>query len=191
MYEYLTKISSILRSGINVDDFADSFSFTQYTSKLWLVETLKQHVPVVNPTILILGGWYGSYLVPMLREHISPSHIFFNDVNSKCISVAEKLHGKEKISYHDFDATLPYFHNGADVVINTSCEHMESYDQMLKEGPNTFYVLQSCDNQNDPGHINTSSSTQDFLAKLNFKTTVFTARKDLGHKNRFLVIGKT
>jgi hypothetical protein len=190
MYQYLTSLSGVLRSGANVDDIADSLSDTQYRSKLWLVETLAKQSFPANPRVLILGGWYGSYLVPMLNEHIKPSHIYLNDINVDVLKVAKALHkNTPNCSVEHFDATHRYHRYDVDIVINTSCEHMNYYGYMLGEPSNVLYVLQSCDNKNDPGHINTSSSTDDFAAKLNLKQIVFAGRQALGHKNRFMIIG--
>lgn len=190
MYEYLINVSSILRSGIDCDDFGDSLSRTQFVSKKWLVDSLANQQYKQNPSVLVLGGWYGSYLIPMLNEVIRPSKIYFNDINERSLEVAKRLHRQPNISFHRFDATVPYKHFNADIVINTSCEHMSDYTEMLKEGSQCLYVLQSCDNDNDPGHINTSSSTEDFLKKLDFTKVNMAARRDLGHKKRFLVIGQ-
>lgn len=190
MYDYLIKISSVLRGDVDVSDFADSLSSTQYTSKKWLVDTLSKEDYTPNPSILILGGWYGSFLVPMLNQSIKPTKIYFNDMNASCIEVASKLHRGSNMEFVQFDVTKPYQHFNADIVINTSCEHMSEYTEMLKEGPQCLYVLQTCDNKNDPGHINTSSSTEEFLKKLDFSRVTFAARRNLGHKNRFMVIGQ-
>lgn len=192
--QYLTKISNILREGVStgldVFDFANSFSQTQLESKTWLVEALSKQNYKRSPIILILGGWYGSYLVPLLNEYINPSHIHFNDIDEQCLNVATQLHTQKNISFHHFDATTNYIHFNADIVINTSCEHMMWYKEMLKEGPNTLFVLQSCDEEKDPGHVNVSHSTDDFVSKLGLNRVFFRARKSLGRKNRFMVIGK-
>jgi hypothetical protein len=190
MFEYLTKISSVLASGVDLKHFADSVSQTEFVSKKWLVDTLAQHNHLQNPSILILGGWYGSYLVPMLNDSLQPSKIYFNDVNKRCVEVAKRLHRQSNIVFYNFDATSAYQHFNADIVINTSCEHMSDYTEMLKEGPQCLYVLQTCDNKNDPGHINISTSTEEFLKKLNLSRVMFAARRNLGHKNRFMVIGQ-
>jgi hypothetical protein len=190
MYEYLTSISTLLRSGINVDDFGDSLSNTQYQSKKWLVDRLVEEQKTLSPTILILGGWYGSYLVPMLREKIKPELIYLNDIDPQVLKVAQRLHGNKGISYHCFDATDSMTLLQPDVVINTSCEHMASYDMMLSCNPNSLFVLQTCDNTNDPGHINISRSTDDFIEKLGLTNIMWSGRQNLGHKNRFMVIGK-
>ena len=194
--QYLTKISDILRhgvsTGLDVFDFANSFSQTQLDSKKWLVDALinQRNNYIANPSILILGGWYGSYLVPLLNEYIRPSHIYFNDVDRRCLDIATQLHTQSNISFHCFDATRPYIHFNADIVINTSCEHMNSYIEMKKEGSDTLFVLQSCDEKNDPGHVNISHTTQEFVEKLEMSRVFVRARKNLGHKNRFIVIGK-
>lgn len=173
-----------------MNDFADSISNTQYMSKKWLVDQLvKQQLPP-NPRILILGGWYGSYLVPMLKEAFDPQHIYFNDVDSRAVKFAEQLHGNTSISYHQFDVATDRYNFTADIVVNTSCEHMASYDIMLECNPHSTFVLQSCDNDNDPGHINTSKTTEEFITKTNLKHVVWSGRQGLGYKNRFMVIGR-
>ena len=190
MYDYLTKVSSVLRSGANVSDFADSMSQTQYVSKKWFVDILARHNYTPNPTILILGGWYGSYLVPMLNDALNPKKIHFNDKNRNCIEVASILHRGSNIDFHCFDATTDVFDKRVDIIVNTSCEHMGSYDAMLSNHEKCLYALQTCDNKNDPGHINISSSTEEFLKKLNLNHVIFAGRRDLGHKNRFTVLGQ-
>lgn len=190
MYDYLTNISSALSHGVNVSDFADSLSHTQYTSKKWLVDVLSQQDYTSNPAILILGGWYGSYLVPMLNKALNPSKIYFNDINTDCLEVAKRLHRGSNIEFHHFDATHESFNRYVDIIINTSCEHMHSYEHMLQRDSSCLFVLQTCDNINDPGHINTSASTNDFLDKLQLRKVNYVGRRSLGHKNRFMVIGR-
>ena len=196
--QYLTKISDVLRKGVStgldVFDFANSFSQTQLESKKWLIDELCKAPFKKDPSILILGGWYGSYLVPLLRQHIQPSHIYFNDIEQKCLDIAAQLHQRfredRSISFHCFDATSTFKQFSVDIVINTSCEHMKTYDEMFKQGKEVLYVLQTCDEENDPGHVNVSKSTQEFREKTNLSHVFTQSRKSLGHKNRFLIIGK-
>lgn len=190
MYNFLANISSVLTDDLDMKSFADSLSRTQLTSKRWLVDTLVAQQFKQHPSILILGGWYGTYLVPMLVEALQPSKIYFNDIDPSCLDVARKLHRNPIIEYCQFDATQHHFDRRVDIVINTSCEHMSSYDQMLQISPGCLFVLQACDNGNDPGHVNISSSTQEFVAKLNLSQVLFAGRRQLGHKNRFMVIGR-
>jgi endo-beta-N-acetylglucosaminidase D len=139
---------------------------------------------------MILGSWYGSYLVPML-EPLEPSDIILNDVNKKVMNYARILHG-DKITWSCFDVSAApqrVAMYGSDILINTSCEHMIDMKHVNTGNPNTFYVLQSCDNDNDPGHINVCRSTDELVEKSGLTDVKFSARYNLGHKNRFMVMG--
>ena len=143
-----------------------------------------------NPNILILGGWYGSFLIPMLLERLNPSSIIHTDIDKEMLSIASQLHkNKSQCSFTTLNVDSPQQQFDVDVVINTSCEHMNSFGEKVSLNAKCLYVLQSCDNNNDPGHINTVASTADFLFKVNFSKVLFSGRQNLGHKNRFMVIG--
>ena len=191
MYEYLTLLSVALRQGGDVDDIANSLSITQYKSKKWLVDTLSKYQIPPNPTILILGGWYGSYLIPFLQDSIAPSHIHHNDLDSSILKTAEIMHQRSNnITFHNFDVNTCIEKFRVDILINTSCEHMHSVGDHLIDNPNCLYVLQTCDNQDDPGHINISQNTDEFVEKTGLTSITFRGRLSLGHKNRFMVIGR-
>ena len=179
----------MLRRNIDVDDFANSLSNTQYKSKKWLVDSLKLQQIATNPSILIIGGWYGSYLVPMLNETINPSRIILTDANPVALEVADILHKRLKpiLEVKTLHVGVDTITDSTDILINTSCEHMISPG--VSSNPNCFYVLQSCDNKNDPGHINTSQTTADLVQKSGLTKITFSGRLALGHKNRFMVMG--
>lgn len=189
IYQYLTRLSSTLRENIDrVDDIADSFSETQHKSKTWLVEQLVPICPP-NPHILIVGGWYGSYLIPILLEHIKPQKITFTDVDDRSVDIASVLHTDPRIEFDVLNADYPTRTFPCNVLINTSCEHMHTVGDAAVTNPNCLYVLQSCDNDSDPGHINTSKDTDTFVKKTGLTNVVFRGRLGYGYKNRFMVIG--
>jgi hypothetical protein len=142
-----------------------------------------------NPHILIVGGWYGSYLVPLLIEHIKPQKITLTDINADVINIASILHNDPKIELAVLNADNPERTFDCDVLINTSCEHMQTIGDVAVANPKCLYVLQSCDNDNDPGHINTSNNTDAFVDKTGLTNIVFKGRLGYGYKNRFMVIG--
>lgn len=190
MYEYLTLLSSALRLGKDADDIANSFSSTQYKSKKWLVDVLAKQSFISNPNVLILGGWYGSYLIPLLQETINPSHIYHNDLDSSVLETAKILHQQStNLSFHNFDVTKHQEKFHVDIMINTSCEHMDIIGNHLVDNPKCLYVLQTCDNSDDPGHINTSQNTDEFIEKVGLASVYFRGRLSLGRKNRFMVVG--
>ena len=190
----LRRLSTLLRSitPAEIEDLADSMSSTQYDSKKWLVEMLNASASFYpkNPTVTVLGSWYGSYLVPFL-DHISPSEIILNDINPRVLEIARPLHGN-KIKQSCFDVNKAPEHVAmyeSDILINTSCEHMNDMKNIWTGNPNTFYVFQSCDKGSDPGHVNPCSSTQELVEKSGLTDVKFSGRLDLGHKNRYMVMG--
>lgn len=200
MIEYFRNVSDILRTASpdRIQDLANSFSDTQYQSKKWLMSMLaKQNVPKA-PSVLILGGWYGSYLVPWLNEAYAPRHILLTDVDPETLVYAEMLHGIRNIKQRTLatgliDVETELFkieQRTFDVVINTSCEHIHGFGDVKTANPDTLYVYQSCDRDNDPGHINPVSSTNELIEKSKLTKILFRGRLDLGHKNRYMVIGQ-
>ena len=192
MNNYLAYISSVCEQYPHRStNLIESININQYKSKSWLVEELLKWVPDESPTILILGGWYGSYLIPMLKKQYPNSTIIHTDKDPHTVEIASRLHHDiTNCTFEVLDTHNPTKQYIADILINTSCEHMEKLGMdMLSNKYNCLYALQSCDNKNDPGHINTSVNTRDFSQKCNLATELFTARMDLGHKNRFMIIG--
>ena len=189
MLEYLTKVSSLLQTYPDyADDILNSFSHTQYVSKKWLVDKLEPYVPKQRPIdILIIGGWYGSYLVPLLKQH----NITLTDIDNDTVERSKFLHQlTPNVEFAVLDAENPTTTFNVDICINTSCEHMNTIGDGLIRNPNCLYVLQSCDNTDDPGHINVPTSTDDFVSRIGLTDILFRGRLDLGHKNRFMVIGR-
>lgn len=191
MYKYLSNLSfSIIHNIDRANDIANSFSLTQLKSKKWLVDVLAEKCNITHPNILILGGWYGSFLVPMLIETINPSKIILTDINRDVVNVARSLHKTNSIvKCEALDACNPNKQYVCDIVINTSCEHMTSVGEKAVSNSGCLYVLQSCDDANDPGHVNTSKDTESFVTSAGLSQILFKGRLDLGHKNRFMVIG--
>lgn len=191
-YNYLSACA-IAHQHNCINDLSISTNLAQYNSKKWLCDTLKRQTNLpVAPTILILGAWYGSFLVPMLLDAIDPSCITLNDIDPIVLECAQALHGSDKCRYEVFDAEEFAKHRdrfAVDIVINTSCEHMHNIKEIVINNPECLYVFQSCDNKNDPGHINTAASTKDFVVQTGITTVTFQGRLNLGHKNRFMVIG--
>lgn len=181
-------------SDFDIHDFATSLTNNQLKSKQWLVDTLVKHKHRFEqqPTILILGAWYGSFMIPMLRESIKPRSMIVNDINQDVLDFARVLHNDDMISYECFDveASTDYISQlDVDILINTSCEHMFDMKNVVTGSDKTLYVLQSCDNKNDPGHINTVDSTQAFVNQAGLTQVYERSRLSLGHKSRFMLIG--
>lgn len=187
---YLSRLSVALRQRDACDSLADSMSSTQLTSKRWLVQTLQKYAPQA-PRILILGGWFGTYTVPLLQEIIKPQSITLNDIDNRALEIAKELHPGIEISGFDVETSIDQIHHmDVDIIINTSCEHMVDMSTVTNHNENCIFALQSCDNANDPGHINVPKDSTEFLHSTGINRVFFSGRLNLGHKNRFMVIGQ-
>ena len=191
MVEFLQNVSVVLRSSSlqTIDSIADSMSSTQYKSKQWLVSTIRG-LDIQPKQVLILGGWYGTYLVPMLQT-LYPISIELTDKDQNTIKKATQLHQHYKnCTFTVLDTNNIYnIDSQIDMVINTSCEHMDDMDRIVDANPHCLYVLQSCDNKNDPGHINIVSSSEKLAQRSGIGNIMWQGTMSLGHKNRFMVIG--
>lgn len=181
-------------SDFDYRDFATSITPNQFNSKRWLIRELAKHSDLFgsNPRVMILGAWYGSFLIPMVREQFNPKSIIVNDLNPEVLECGRVLHNDDICSYECFDVeqSLDYLKKvSVDVLINTSCEHMFDMRNVVTASSNTVYALQSCDNKNDPGHINTAATTEEFVKQTGITNVLYKGRLSLSNKTRFMVIG--
>lgn len=154
-------------------DIINSVNDNQFTSKEWLVEALVPLLPKIKDLehIVILGSWYG-LLGVMLRQHL-PNTVKITNVDSDPIS---KVIGKSlyNCEYNEFivdDAMDHMINSGTryQLIINTSCEHMEQDDVMLlryMKRPKAILCFQSNNYTEIDSHINTSNTLDEFVENL-------------------------
>jgi hypothetical protein len=174
-------------------DLLDSFSPNQFKSKERLINHIRDLLIVgTNSEIVILGGWYGSILIPAFKE---VKRITLIDSNKEVISIA-----KNRLFNHynnvDF-ITSDVFHKdrkgriqNANLIINTSCEHMRSMKE-LELDTEAYFAYQSNNMLSIEGHINCVYDLDDFKKQLpdNAKVMIEDEIKD-ERGTRFLLIGK-
>lgn len=197
---YLINVSEVLYHFAShpdrLDDFANSFSATQYTSKQWLVNKVKQLPLPTGPSIFIMGGWYGTYLVPMLLNHVKPSKIIFNDIDPFCVGVAKMLHKDTEdcefvFNNENMNISTNIQYKPLDLIINTSCEHMNPMRDITNINPQCVYALQSASSKEDPGHINTCNTSMELREQSGIKELLFRGSLSIREgKTRFMVIGR-
>lgn len=175
-----------------LDDYANSFSKTQHDSKTWLLEELTPFIPS-KPRIMILGGWYGTYLIPFLLDH-SPDIIVFNDRDQFCVDVVKHTYNDVRMHFNTMDVNRNKAHLSrfeVDIVINTSCEHMDNMDNLYTINNDCIYAFQSASNKDDPGHINTCSSSGELIEKSKITQVLYAGGRELRPgKKRSMVIGR-
>jgi hypothetical protein len=189
----LQLFKNIMAEARNNNDLLDSFSPNQFKSKERLIKHIRdQLILKTNSEIVILGGWYGSILIPAFKE---VKRITLIDKDEKVISIA-----KNRLFNHyknvDF-ITSDVFHNdrkgriqNADLIINTSCEHMPPMKE-LELDTNAYFAYQSNNMLSIEGHINCTYDLNDFKRQLpdNAKVLIEDEIKD-ERGTRFLLIGK-
>jgi len=189
----LQLFKNIMAEARHNDDLLDSFSPNQFKSKERLINHIRDLLIVgTNSEIVILGGWYGSILIPAFKE---VKRITLIDSDKEVISIA-----KNRLFNHynnvDF-ITSDVFHKdrkgriqNANLIINTSCEHMRSMKE-LELDTEAYFAYQSNNMLSIEGHINCVYDLNDFKRQLpnNAKVLIEDEIKD-DRGTRFLLIGK-
>jgi len=172
----------------------DSYSKNQFKSKLSLINAIESlNILNENSEIVILGSWYGSILVPAFQY---VKHISMVDIDSDVLAIAKNRLFKDynNINYINRDA----FEWGndastmcsADLIINTSCEHMKPMSN-LKVKKDTYFAFQSNDMFNIPTHINCVHTLEQFKRQLPNNSEVIIEKEiEDSRGTRFMLIGK-
>jgi len=190
----LQLFKNIMAESRHNSDLLDSFSPNQFKSK----EKLINHIRDLNiisdkSEITILGGWYGSILIPAFKE---VKKITLIDLDDNVIRIT-----KNRLFNHyknvDF-ITADVFNLGkhfqrvekSDLIINTSCEHMRPMKE-LELDTNAYFAFQSNNMLKIEDHINCVYDLDDFKKQLpdNAKVMIEDEIKD-ERGTRFLLIGK-
>lgn len=171
-------------------DFIKSYSENQIASKTWLAEHLKMHTIADNKNkeVWILGSWYGTLLVPLVRSVLINPKIHLVDYDIENLEIAQLFHGR--LYTHCLDVTFDLPELDTDIIINTSCEHMYPMKDIPMKGL-CFY--QSNNFTADHAHINCVNSVEELAEQSGIENpemhTMQFHRYDEEHK-RYMVIGR-
>jgi len=190
------------------------FSEGQVASKKWLIDELNAldgFLPE-NPKILVLGGWHGllpRFLFDLLQ--VRPAKIRSLDIDKSCEKIADTYNKEEVIDGWRFKAItsdmfqLDYVNlelspigdcgqsfperDQFDLIINTSCEHLENFSEWFDKIPSgQKLVLQSNDFFDEPEHVNCDKSLEDFARKAPLHLS-YQGELKLEKYTRFMLIG--
>ena len=169
----------------------DAFWQGQLKSKEWLITNLRKNVNKVV-SIDIHGGWVGLLASMLFQSDIYVTSIRSIDIDPSCEPIANMMNKKEEIAgmFRAVTADMCTIRSDADVVINTSCEHItqDQYDLWLSGMPyNSLLVLQSND-YDIPEHVRTASSLEEFKQQCHIKV-LWSGELELPLYTRFMVIG--
>jgi len=170
----------------------DSFWSGQMKSKEWLCIELRKHVKKFV-TIDIHGGWNGVLASMLFQSDIPVTSIRSIDIDPGCESIANMMNKKEEMvgKFRAVTADMCEIRSDADVVINTSCEHItqDQYDLWLSGlAFNTLVILQS-NNYDIPEHVRWHKSFDEFknTCGLHF---LWGGEMETQLYTRYMIIGK-
>lgn len=174
----------------------ESFWKGQVYSKVWLTEGLEQiidtwHKPV---KIVIHGGWNGVLASILFNSKIPIEHIISLDIDPECQEVASTVNKRQEMAGRFLAVTedMTTYNYSADVVINTSCEHLtnDKYHQWLNRIPNdALIVLQNNNYFELEEHINCAIDIEDFI-KMSGINVLKSDILSLPKYDRYMIIGK-
>lgn len=175
-------------------DLLDSYSPNQFKSKENLISYINI-LPLENPEIVILGCWFGSILVPALTKEAN--HIYCIDIDNRVTSIGKRrlftMYNNISWSSRDvWDEKICSWIEKANLIINTSCEHMPNMSELPPlYKSNAYFAFQSNNMYDIPTHTNCVDSIEEFYSQLPRNATIMAEDEiedDRG--TRYTLIGK-
>ena len=172
----------------------DAFWSGQLKSKEWLIETLSMHCAIKSGPydVDIYGGWVGVLASMLFQSTIPVWKIRSIDIDSSCAPIATMMNKGEEIQgrFQAVTADMCDTISEANIVINTSCEHIAQaqYHTWLNLVPdNSLLVLQS-NNYLIEEHIRPAANLEEFK-KQSGLDVVWAGELELPLYTRWMIIG--
>ena len=170
----------------------DAFWSGQLKSKEWLITNLRQHINQFV-SIDIHGGWFGVLASMLFQSDIPIISIRSIDIDPTCEPIAVNMNKIEEMvgKFRAVTVDMCEIRSDADVVINTSCEHItqDQYDIWLSGIPhNSLLVLQS-NNYVIPEHVRTAATLEEFKTQCDINI-LWAGELKLMLYTRWMIIGR-
>jgi hypothetical protein len=170
----------------------DAFWSGQLKSKEWLIDNLDEHVHA-GSSVEICAGWVGTLASMLFQSNIPITHITSYDIDPTCKPIAEtmnkleEMQGRFRASIVDISHPM---HMSADIIINTSCEHLtqEEYDRWLTYTPNDSLLVLQSNNYDIPEHIRTAKNLEEFKEQSHINV-LWAGELELPLYARWMIIG--
>ena len=171
----------------------DAFWSGQLKSKEWLIANLRKNVNKFV-SIDIHGGWVGVLASMLFQSDVPVTTIRSVDIDPACEPIAINMNKIEEMvgKFRAVTADMCNLRSDADVIINTSCEHItqDQFDLWKSGMPaNSLLVLQS-NNYDIPEHVRTAASLEEFKTQCGINI-IWAGELELPLYTRWMVIGKT
>jgi len=178
----------------------DAFWSGQLKSKEWLIDALAiavhPQVDCVMPqpfSIDIHGGWVGVLASMLFQSRIAVANIRSLDIDSSCEAIATMMNKKEEMQgkFRAITADMCTIRSDADIIINTSCEHItqDQYDLWKSGVPNNALLVLQSNNYNIPEHVRIADSLEEFKQQCDINV-LWAGDLELPLYKRWMIIGK-
>jgi hypothetical protein len=115
------------------------------------------------------------------------------DIDPSCEPIAVMMNKKEEMvgRFRAVTADMCAIRSDADVIINTSCEHItqEHYDLWLSGMPHSSLLILQSNNYNIPEHVRIANSLDEFKQQCGIDV-LWAGELELPLYTRYMVIGK-
>jgi hypothetical protein len=170
----------------------DAFWSGQLKSKEWLILNLRKHVKKFV-TVDIHGGWVGVLASMLFQSDVPVLSIRSVDIDPSCEPIASNMNKMEEMvgKFRAVTADMCAIRSDADVIINTSCEHItqDQYDFWLTGHPrNSLLVLQS-NNYRIEEHVRIADTLNTFKEQCHLSNVIWEGELELPLYTRYMVIG--
>jgi len=183
---------SAIRESSDPKRTLEAFWRGQIQSKVWLINNLAPFIDV-PVSIDIHGGWVGVLSSLLFQSEIDCTFIRSIDIDPQCEPISRIMNKGEEIEgkFEAITSDMSLITSAADVIINTSCEHInqQAYDIWLSKLPmNSLIVLQS-NNYDIEEHVRIVKNLEDFKKQSNIQ--IFWAGElSFPMYTRYMLIGK-
>ncbi len=172
----------------------------QMASKLWLADCLHTTVGSRLGRVLILGGWFGSLAAVLLHDtRFAIDGVKSVDIDPACAPIAESMNAAHtrvgRFVAETADMVAFDYLNGsrsvADLVINTSCEHLSDFERWYARIPHgQLLAMQSNDYFACGEHVNCVRDLDAFRAQAPMRESLFAGERKMRRYTRFMLIGR-
>jgi hypothetical protein len=175
-------------------EIGNAFNHKQVACKIWARDRLFDSLGGRFGRVAILGGWYGVLAAMLLEdERFDIGTVESIDIDPSVAAVAATLNagsnGRFKATTQDM-YLLDYAGLHAELIVNTSCEHiadLRGWLELLPQGTNV--LLQSNDYFSEPSHINCVETVGAFERLAGLAALKFSGALPMKKYTRFMLIG--
>ena len=194
-------------------DLSDALSWGQLKSKRWLVTELES-LDISLGTVFLCAGWYATLAAMLFQSKCNIDKIRSFDIDESCLQIADTINRNQvkedwkfksitqdimDIDYNKHEWQIWSNTNNRmnypitdtpNTIINTSCEHIENFEEWYAKIPSgKLVILQSNNFFEVDEHVNCVNDINEFKRMSPMNTVLYSGELQLPKYYRFMLIG--